>query len=110
MRGCSLTGDSALKSPRSKLTSSKRVTENLRIMVLPKKDWARVSSTHPATSSGMNTDQRRHAGQLTAKEWEDVLENCGALYGWYVDRQNNKIVQAPMPGMLYSVDDTTFCC
>ncbi|KAK4613537.1 hypothetical protein CLAFUW4_09149 [Fulvia fulva] len=31
------------------------------------------------------------------EEWEDVLENCGALYGWYVDRQDNKIVQAPMP-------------
>ncbi|KAF4442961.1 putative oxidoreductase ordL [Fusarium austroafricanum] len=39
----------------------------------------------------------KHAGQLTSEEWDKVLENCGAMYGWCIDRNKNRIIRAPRP-------------
>ncbi|KAK3367914.1 hypothetical protein B0H63DRAFT_404760, partial [Podospora didyma] len=37
------------------------------------------------------------AGYLTEGEWTEVVRNCGIMYGWIIDRENNRIVRAPKP-------------
>ncbi|KAJ4200959.1 hypothetical protein NW767_007094 [Fusarium falciforme] len=49
-----------------------------------------------AVGSGI-VEGDKHAGQLSAEEWEHVLENCGAMYGWCIDRTKNRITRAPRP-------------
>ncbi|KAH6871546.1 hypothetical protein B0T10DRAFT_590929 [Thelonectria olida] len=39
----------------------------------------------------------KQASQLGEDEWEEVLENCGAMYGWCIDRTSKRIVRAPKP-------------
>lgn len=42
----------------------------------------------------------RDAAYLTDLQWAEVLRNCGAMYGWIVDREKNKIIRAPKPGKI----------
>lgn len=48
----------------------------------------------------------RHASQLNETEWETVLQNSGVFYGWRIDIENNRIVRATKPGLLYKNNDS----
>ena len=37
------------------------------------------------------------AGGLNKSQWTTVLSNCGVFYGWLVDVESSRIVQAPKP-------------
>ncbi|KAM0424832.1 hypothetical protein ACHAPT_009888 [Fusarium lateritium] len=49
----------------------------------------------------------KHAGQLSPDEWEQVLENCGAMYGWCIDRTKNRITRAPRPAFQLKTGNST---
>ena len=45
-----------------------------------------------------NSAFQSDAGYLTEGEWTEVMRNCGIMYGWIIDRENNRIIRAPKPG------------
>ncbi|KAH7002963.1 hypothetical protein EDB82DRAFT_531448 [Fusarium venenatum] len=50
-----------------------------------------------ASTGAADNDYALHASYLTDLQWAEVLRNCGAIYGWVVDRHKNRIVRAPKP-------------
>ncbi|XEV01095.1 hypothetical protein FSHL1_006382 [Fusarium sambucinum] len=50
-----------------------------------------------ASTGAADNDYSMHASYLTDLQWAEVLRNCGAMYGWVVDRHKNRIVRAPKP-------------
>ncbi|OBS29591.1 hypothetical protein FPOA_03528 [Fusarium poae] len=50
-----------------------------------------------ASTGAAGNDHAVDASYLTDLQWAEVLRNCGAMYGWVVDRHKNRIVRAPKP-------------
>ncbi|KAF5681217.1 hypothetical protein FHETE_6 [Fusarium heterosporum] len=51
------------------------------------------ASDYTAQSSSPMT----HANKLNENDWDVILKNCSAFYGWIIDFEGNKIVRAPHP-------------
>ncbi|KAF4996970.1 hypothetical protein FGRMN_4188 [Fusarium graminum] len=51
------------------------------------------TSDYAAQSSGPMT----HTNKLNENDWDVILKNCSAFYGWIIDFEGNKIVRAPHP-------------
>ncbi|CAF3480417.1 unnamed protein product [Fusarium graminearum] len=56
-----------------------------------------MSEVGAASTGAIGNEYALHASYLTDLQWAEVLRNCGAMYGWVVDRQKNRIIRAPRP-------------
>ncbi|RGP72590.1 hypothetical protein FLONG3_6598 [Fusarium longipes] len=60
-----------------------------------KRKWEARAKAYTTKTGLSKFDQKHEASELGEDEWQEVLENCGAMYGWYVDGPNKQIVRAP---------------